>query len=119
MERGVKSGEAREGNDCEGGGGGSGSQRGCEERICPAAATRELERDDRLFRRNRPQQGGEAGDSLLERLTVRADREVGLEQDALELRKLTVRAQGQVLTGLRTFGRQYRPLSHPTFRRAE
>src|SRR6188472_3788620 len=99
MERGVKSGEAREGNDCEGGGGGSSSQRGCEERICPAAATRELKRDDRLFRHNRPQQGGEAGDSLLEGLTVAADCEVRFEEDALELRKLTVRAQGQLLTG--------------------
>jgi len=89
----VKSGDAREGDDCEGGGGGSGSQRAYEECICPAAATWQLECDDRLFQRNRPQEGGGAGDSFLEGPTVGTDGEMRLEEDRFELRELTVGAQ--------------------------
>jgi hypothetical protein len=115
----VKSGEAREGDDHDGGGGGSGSQGAGDEGVCPTAATWELERDDRLFQRNRPQQGGDTGDSFLEGSTIRTDGEMRLEENGLELGELMVGAQRQLLTGLRTFGRQYRPLSHPTFRRVE
>ena len=93
MKGGVKGGEAREGDDRDGGGGGSGSQRAGEEHVCPAAATRELERNDRLSQRNRPQQGGDAGNSFLEGPTVRTDGEMRLEEDGLELRELMVGAQ--------------------------
>jgi hypothetical protein len=62
---------------------------------------------------------GTAGDSFLEGPTIRADGEMRLEEDGFEVRELMVGAQRQLLAGLRTLGRQYRPLSHPTFRRAE
>jgi hypothetical protein len=78
MKGGVKSGEAREGDDRDGGSGGSGSQRADYEGVCPTAATWELERDDRVFQRTRPQQGGDAGNSFLEGPTVRTDGEMRL-----------------------------------------
>ena len=119
MKRRAKRGEAGKDDDCDGGGGGSGSQRVPKKCVDPATATRKLERNDRLFQRARPQESGDAGDSFLERPAGRADCEMRLEEDGLEVRELVVRAQRQLLTGPRTFGRHYRPLSHRTFRRAE
>jgi hypothetical protein len=119
MKRGTKRGEACKDDDCDGGGGGSGSKRAHKQCVDPATATRELERNDRLFQRAGPQKGGDAGDSFLECPAVRADCEMRLEEDGLEVRELVVGAQRQLLTGPCTIGRQYRPLSHPTFRRVE
>ena len=89
----MQGGEASEGDDRKGGGGRSGSEGARDESVRATAATGQLERDNRLFQRNRPQQGGEAGDSLLESPTVGTDGEMRLEEDRFELRELTVGAQ--------------------------
>jgi hypothetical protein len=97
----------------------AGSERGREDHVEPRATARWLKRDRGRLDRDGAQRLRQPGDAVLERPTVVATREMGLEQNELELRELGVHSQRQLLTGPRAVSGQDRTHSHPPVRRPE